>query len=196
MKKRSVLVSFAALTVLLTAGAAQSLSGTNTVDSGDIIDRTIGTPDVKVGAFAGQTILDNSMTTNDINEETLKFPTAEGKDSLCLDDSVPATPEECASTTITLAKPGKVWINVTYEFESDPGTTDESGTVRLLVNGTVTESHFINDNADTNRYPMPIQDLVSLGAGTHTIKLTFQEGDDAEDVDVINSHIVAVRVSS
>ena len=56
---------------MLTAGAAQSLPGTNTVDTGDIIDRTIGTPDVKVGAFAGQTILDNSMTTLDINEATL-----------------------------------------------------------------------------------------------------------------------------
>ncbi len=53
------------------AGAAYALAAANTVNSASIIDRTIGTPDVKVGAFAGQTILDNSMTTKDINEATL-----------------------------------------------------------------------------------------------------------------------------
>ena len=52
------------------AGAAYAvtLAPANSVNTAAIIDRTIGTPDVKVGAFAGQTILDNSMTGADIKE--------------------------------------------------------------------------------------------------------------------------------
>jgi len=71
MKRTHALFAFVALTVLLTAGAAQSLAGTNTVDSGDIVDRTIKARDIKVGGIAGQTILDNSMTGTDVNEATL-----------------------------------------------------------------------------------------------------------------------------
>src|SRR5690349_24575149 len=56
------------------AGAAYALAPANSVNSASIIDRSIGTPDVKVGAFAGQTILDNSLTGKDINESTLKLP--------------------------------------------------------------------------------------------------------------------------
>jgi hypothetical protein len=54
------------------ATAAYALAPANSVNSASIIDRSIGTPDVKVGAFAGQTILDNSMTGADINEATLR----------------------------------------------------------------------------------------------------------------------------
>ena len=50
------------------ATAAYALAPANSVNSASIIDRSIGTPDVKVGAFAGQTILDNSMTTKDIRD--------------------------------------------------------------------------------------------------------------------------------
>jgi hypothetical protein len=53
------------------AGAAYALAPANSVNSAAIIDRTIGTLDVKVGAFAGQTILDNSMTTKDIKDNSL-----------------------------------------------------------------------------------------------------------------------------
>jgi len=54
------------------AGAAYALAPANSVNSAAIIDRTIGTPDVKVGAFAGQTILDNSMTNLDIKDGTIR----------------------------------------------------------------------------------------------------------------------------
>jgi hypothetical protein len=52
----SVVVGFAFLVVLLSAGAAQSLSGTNTVDSGDI----------KNGTIVGADVSDNSLTGTDI----------------------------------------------------------------------------------------------------------------------------------
>lgn len=199
MNKPSVLVSFAALTLLLTAGAAQSLAGTNTVDSGDIIDRTIGTPDVKVGAFAGQTILDNSMTGLDINEETLKFPTGELDDQngSCFADS---GEETCSTANITLARAGMVLITATYEWNSDSSAEagPQSGIVRLKIDGVEVERANPGDNVHDNsvEYPQPIIELQKLDAGSHTISLTFQEANAASDVDVRGSHIVAVRVSS
>lgn len=71
MRTRSTIFGFAILIVLLTAGAAQSLSGSNTVFSDDIVDGTITTPDLKTGALSGSKILDNSVTGTDINESTI-----------------------------------------------------------------------------------------------------------------------------
>lgn len=193
MKKSHVLFLFAALTVLLTAGTAQSLSGTNTVDSGDIIDGQVKYIDLKDGSVAGKKILDNSVTGTDINESTLKMDTAEGSDAVCNGD---AGTENCASTTLTMSAPGKVQIIATFEFDSDPGTTLEFGTINLVVDGTTVESHEFGDSQDAALYPMPIVDLVNLSAGSHEIKLTFQESDAAEDVDVKKTHIVAARLSA
>ena len=205
MKRTHALFAFVGLTVLLTAGAAQSLSGSNTVFSDDIVDGQVKFADIKPDAVTSSRIRTDAVGASEIragqvgasevNEESLVFPTAEGTDAVCLDDGVVGA-EDCAAASLTLASAGKVWINVTYEFQSDPGVTNESGTVRLVVDGVVTESHAISDDANVNQYPMPIQDLVNLSAGNHTIKLTFQEGDDAEDVDIVKSHIVAVQVSA
>jgi hypothetical protein len=49
------------LVVLLTAGAAQSLAGVNTVFSDDIVDGTIQYADLKDGALGGKKILDKSV---------------------------------------------------------------------------------------------------------------------------------------
>jgi hypothetical protein len=54
-----------------TAAYAVTLAPANSVNTAAIIDRTIGTPDVKVGAIAGQTILDNSLTGADIGNNSL-----------------------------------------------------------------------------------------------------------------------------
>ena len=74
MPKRSSIghvFGYAALTVLLSAGAAQSLTGSNTVFGDDIVDGTITTPDLKNGALSGSKILDNSVTGLDVNEASL-----------------------------------------------------------------------------------------------------------------------------
>jgi hypothetical protein len=71
MSIRSSAVGLAAVVVLMGAGAAQSLSGSNTVFGDDIVDGTITTPDLKTGALSGSKILDNSVTGTDVNESTL-----------------------------------------------------------------------------------------------------------------------------
>ena len=64
---RSTIVGFAALVVLLTAGAAQSLSGSNTVASDDIIDGQVYGPDIHSNAVTGAKVATNSLTGADIN---------------------------------------------------------------------------------------------------------------------------------
>lgn len=81
MRARSTILGFGILTILLTAGAAQSLSGSNTVFSDDIVDNNVRTADlgtnsvtrVKVAdnAIAGPEIIDNAITGTDISESTI-----------------------------------------------------------------------------------------------------------------------------
>ena len=73
MKRTSLghVLGYTALTVMLTAGAAQSLSGTNTVDSGDIIDGQVAYADIRDNAMTGKKLLDNSVTGADIRESTI-----------------------------------------------------------------------------------------------------------------------------
>ena len=80
------LLGYTALTIILTAGAAQSLAGSNTVTSDDIVDGTITHADVKPNSLGGSRFLDNSVTSSkilnntvtgaDINEGTLALPGA------------------------------------------------------------------------------------------------------------------------
>lgn len=62
MKIRSAVIGYAALTVILTAGAAQGLAGTNTVTSDDVVNETLTSADVK----------NESLTSSDIKNESLR----------------------------------------------------------------------------------------------------------------------------
>ena len=74
MNLKSTVIGSTLLVILLTAGAAQSLSGSNTVTSDDIVDRTIVANDIKTAAIGGRPIVDNSITGADVNESTLALP--------------------------------------------------------------------------------------------------------------------------
>jgi hypothetical protein len=66
MKKSHALLAFIGLIVLLTAGAAQGLSGTNTVDSGDIIDGQVKFSDIAANAVTQSRIADNGVSGSEI----------------------------------------------------------------------------------------------------------------------------------
>jgi hypothetical protein len=83
MRTRSTIVGFAVLTILLTAGAAQSLSGSNTVFTDDIAPGAVNMSDIHENAvtssriangsvFSGD-IANNAVTGTDINESTLQI---------------------------------------------------------------------------------------------------------------------------
>lgn len=75
------ILGYTALTVILTAGAAQSLAGSNTVFSDDIADRSVANADlgtnsvsrakIQDNAIGSSEVLDDSLTGADINESTL-----------------------------------------------------------------------------------------------------------------------------
>jgi len=85
MKRPAIvhLLGYTALTVILTAGAAQSLSGANTVFSDDIVDGNVTSADIKDqgilyadikdGAMTGKKILDGSPR-RDFQRKTLTPP--------------------------------------------------------------------------------------------------------------------------
>src|SRR5689334_6905117 len=62
MRNRSAILGYVMLTLILTAGAAQGLSGSNTVTSDDIVNETIKSADV----------LNGSLTTSDIKNGSLR----------------------------------------------------------------------------------------------------------------------------
>ena len=81
MTRRSAILGYVVLIVLLSAGAAQSLAGNNTVTGGDIVngsvssadirDGSVSYADVKDGAVGSKKILDNSVQGSDVRNDTL-----------------------------------------------------------------------------------------------------------------------------
>lgn len=71
MNLKSTLIGSTMLVVLLTAGAAQSLSGSNTVYTDDIVNGQVYGGDLANSAVTGSKIYNNTVTGTDVNEATL-----------------------------------------------------------------------------------------------------------------------------
>jgi hypothetical protein len=71
MRVRSAGLGLASMVVLVGAGAAQGLSGVNTVFSDDIVDGTIKHADVKPNSLGGSRLLDNAVTGSKILNNTV-----------------------------------------------------------------------------------------------------------------------------
>jgi hypothetical protein len=71
VRARSTILGFAVLTILLTAGAAQSLSGSNTVFTDDIVDNNVTNADLGTNSVTSSKVAPNSLTGSDINEASI-----------------------------------------------------------------------------------------------------------------------------
>jgi len=81
MRTRSIILGYVALILLLTAGAAQSLSGSNTVFTDDIAPGAVNFSDIHEnavtssriapGSVFGSDIANNAVTGTDINEASI-----------------------------------------------------------------------------------------------------------------------------
>lgn len=71
MRNRSAILGYAVLTLILTAGAAQGLAGTNTVTSDDIVNESLTSADVKNEALTSSDIRNESLTGSDIRNGSL-----------------------------------------------------------------------------------------------------------------------------
>ncbi len=65
MRNRSAIIGYAVLTLILTAGAAQGLAGTNTVSSDDIVNETVKSSDVRNGSLTTSDIKNGSLRSSD-----------------------------------------------------------------------------------------------------------------------------------
>jgi hypothetical protein len=68
------IIGYVMVILIVTAGAAQSLSGSNTVFSDDIVDGAVYNPDIHDRAVTGAKVLNDSLTGSDINEQSLSLP--------------------------------------------------------------------------------------------------------------------------
>lgn len=72
MSKRANALALAIIIVLVTAGAAQSLTGSDTVFSDDIVDGQVTNADVAVNTLTGNRLKDSAVTTAKIKDGTIK----------------------------------------------------------------------------------------------------------------------------
>ncbi|HJR88780.1 MAG TPA: hypothetical protein VJ782_01305 [Aeromicrobium sp.] len=77
-RRRATIISYAALIIILTAGAAQSLSGSNTVFTDDVVNGQIFAADIATNAVSGSKVYPNSLTGADVRGDTLVYE-AEGE---------------------------------------------------------------------------------------------------------------------
>jgi len=71
MRLRSAVLGATILVFSLTAGAAQSLTGSNTVFSDDIADGQVAYADIRDNAMTGKKILDNSVASADVRDGSI-----------------------------------------------------------------------------------------------------------------------------
>lgn len=151
MKIRSTLLGTTALVVLLTAGAAQSLSGSNTVftddiapkqvynsdladnavSGGKVYDNSLSGADIRNGTLSGADIADNSLSGADIDESTLDLQSAfarSGEFTCEVPDA--GGDEKCGQITVTMPTAGVILHQVTdlgdsnWDIEADQAQVD------------------------------------------------------------------------
>jgi hypothetical protein len=172
------IVGYVVLVVILTAGAAQSLTGTNTVDSGDIIDGTINTRDLKAGSIAGSRLLNNgitgskilndSLTGADINESTFVLtcpaaaPSALG--GLCYSAAHDADPWSTARTTCASAHLDLPSVSQAMNINTAESTNTSLWTNELDGGGTFLVANASSFDSDANTNPHAYRCVTTVGA--------------------------------
>jgi hypothetical protein len=116
------LIGYAALTIILTAGAAQSLSGSNTVFTDDIVDGAVTTPDIRANAVTSSRIITGGVFSSDVADGSLTIADiAHVSGSNAFDfASIPAESCDTRSIPTGSAVTGKViLITPSEKFDDD-----------------------------------------------------------------------------
>jgi len=140
MKKTHAIFAFVALTVLLTAGAAQSLAGSNTVFSDDIVDGQVKFADIKPDAVTSSRIRTDAVGASEIRADNV------GSSEIAADavGSSEIAPDAVGSSEIAANAVGSSEIASSVVGNSELGTiTQRSATSAVIgpgANGSVTAS--------------------------------------------------------
>ena len=128
MKMRSAVLGTTVLVVTLTAGAAQSLAGSNTVFSDDIVDGSITHQDVRVNSLGGSRLLNNAVTGGKLLDGSVTGADVD-------EGSLGTVPR--AATTLNVLRAAVESDGTVVTAQSTPGTTSslltEDGTGNYLV---------------------------------------------------------------
>ena len=82
MSKRANVLALAIIIVMVSAGAAQGLSGKNTIFSNDIAEGEVHSSDIDNDTIRGKDVKNNSLTAKDIDESTLDIGLMRGSQGL------------------------------------------------------------------------------------------------------------------
>lgn len=104
----------------------------------------------------------------------------------------------CDELTFTLGRPMQVLTLFNYGFGSG-SDLDPAGDCRATLDGGVTSSvirMIARDQAFSSLGGIPVVDVISLGAGTHTIGLQCREEPPADnDIEIQDVRLAAVELA-
>jgi len=172
MSKRSAVLGYVVLIILLSAGTAQGLAGKDTVTGGDVVN----------GSLSGADIKDDSLTGSDVNESTLALSTGvtssrtEAQNGERADPF--ANPDVHVEMSVTVAKPGRlVFVAALSSYKVTCGAS-ACNDVRLglYIDGVPVPRSAINlDNIGANGSKTLTNPaffgVTSVTAGEHTVLL-------------------------
>jgi hypothetical protein len=168
----------------------------NAIQSDEVSDQSLASPDLGPGSVGSSEAANDSLGGGDINESTLSA--LDGHDTF--DDFCnPATTTfiTCEELTFTIGRRMQVLTIFNYGFGS--GTSDyPSGACRTTLDG-ADSSPAIELRAPDQPFSslggIPVVDVVTLNAGTHTIGLRCQEQvPDDRDIQIKDIRLAAVEL--
>jgi hypothetical protein len=169
---------------------------TNTIAGLEVADQSLGSVDLGPGSVGSSEVANDSLQGGDINESTLTA--LDGHDTFdqgC--DPHSKAFVTCAELTFTLRRPMPVLTIFTYGFGN--GVSDDPfGGCRTTLEGADTSFSAIlkADGQTLSGFGgVPVVDVLTLDAGTHTIGLRCNEHlPDDHDIEIRDIRIAAVEL--
>ncbi len=166
------------IVLLLTAGTASALPGTNTILREDIVDGEVASADVADGSLTGRDVRTvaggdlgrDALDTGQVGESSLEtVPVASQAGSGRADSGSckeSLTYVDCGSAPVALAKPGRLLIIASVDTYTSWYAETIWGPCRLEINGAPLHASQTNFRYDDEGERTPIWDAVE-GAGQH-----------------------------
>ena len=161
MSKRANALALAIIILMVSAGAAQGLSGKNTIFSNDIAEGEVHSSDIKNGTVRGKDVKNNTLTGNDINESSLNLTGISGATGPAGpkgdkgDPGPPGSSAADATYTMRFAQGALVDVgeNSVAKASCNAGEVATGGGAQTSHGGTLAQSYPTNASVSTSQPP-------------------------------------------